>query len=98
MGVAGGVPAASQRALSPGGATIGVVDGRYGADAARGSPDDGQSFARACGEAGEADYLTAAHELAKKCWPRVEEALKAAKWDLETAHIDGDGGCLERPR
>lgn len=49
------------------------------------------------GEAGEAD-LTAAHELARKCWPRVEEALKAAKWDLETAHIDGDGGCLERPR
>ena len=40
------------------------------------------------------EAMDAASASAHAAWPEVHAALDAAGWDLESAHLDGDGGLL----
>lgn len=35
------------------------------------------------------------HWIAEVTWPHVKESLQRKGWDLETAYLDGERGCLQ---
>lgn len=58
--------------------------------AARSSGDSVEGEARIV-NGGDMEYW---HAQAEESWPRAQAALEAAGWDLQSAYIDGDEGCL----